>query len=76
MRHRVLFLAKTATATETDNQLEKEECLNTSDYKVEVLLGFRRDTTGLFWKLNEAANAILNVLIMILELTETEAKSI
>ncbi|TGO50629.1 hypothetical protein BCON_0179g00090 [Botryotinia convoluta] len=42
----------------------------------EVLPGFRKDTTDLFWKLNNTANAILDALTMSLDLTELEAKSI
>ncbi|PQE29143.1 thymine dioxygenase protein [Rutstroemia sp. NJR-2017a BBW] len=42
----------------------------------EVLPGFRKDATELFWKLNNTANAILDALIMSLDLTEREAESV
>ncbi|OCL06357.1 putative leucoanthocyanidin dioxygenase [Glonium stellatum] len=42
----------------------------------EVFPGFRHFTTQFFWELNKTANAILEALIMSLDLTEEEAHSI
>ncbi|KAF7865245.1 hypothetical protein EAF04_006222 [Stromatinia cepivora] len=83
------------TATETDDEWEKEAYLYASDYKEsyeigsednstqyniwlpeEILPGFRNDTMKLFWKLHSTANAILDALIMSLDLTQSEAENI
>lgn len=42
----------------------------------EVLPGFRDFTTKFFWELNKTSNAILDALIMSLNLTEKEAKNV
>jgi isopenicillin N synthase-like dioxygenase len=41
-----------------------------------VLPGFRRFTTDLFWELHKTAQALLDALIMSLELTQKEAEGI
>lgn len=42
----------------------------------DVLPGFRSFTTELFWELNKTSNAILEALIMSLDLTDSEADSV
>jgi len=42
----------------------------------DVLPGFRPFMTEFYWTLNKAANAILEAIIMSLDLTEEEAESV